>query len=133
MEIPVLAYIDKEKNKKGLDGFIQRWERSVMPEPNDPVYIHQMLMDIGTPLVVTDETESGQGLKAFADEFFHGDVSVANSLSKDPDALRDAQKCGKVVLWVRLQSSKMERIAQAKALAQTLHFSIKGFIVEKNQ
>ena len=133
MGAPVLAYIDREKNKKGPDGWIQRWERSVMPESNDPAYIHQVLMDVGTPLVVTDETGSGQAVKSFAKECFPENVVVTNSLSKDPEALRAAQKCGKVILWVRLQDSRMDKVVQARALAQTMHFSVKGFIVEKSR
>ena len=132
MDAPVLAYIDTKKNKKGLDGWIQRWERSMMPISNDSSYIRQIMMDIGTPLVVADETECPEGLNAIKKEIFPEGVAVTNSLTKDPEALRKARICGGVVLWVRLQDSRLDRIVQVKELARTLHFSIKGFIVENN-
>ena len=132
MDAPVLAYIDTEKTKKGLDGWIQRWERSTMPGSNDATYICQIMKDIGTPLVVTDETESEEGLKVF-EEIFPSGVVVTNSLTKDSEALREAKNCNRVILWIRLQDSKLNRVEQVKALARTLQFSVKGFIVEKKQ
>ena len=133
INVPVLAYIDREKNKKGIDGWIQYWERKMLPASNDAEYIRQIMSDIGMPLVVTDETESAEDWKIIAKESFPNGVTIANSLSKDPEALREAHNCGSVVLWVRLQDSKLDRVLQAKTLARTMHFSIKGAIVEKNR